>query len=75
MTKILLTVPSVTYAAKARRILAKSGLRSRIVKTEGNNDGECTHGLEINGQDFLDVVRLFIENGIPYRLSDRGNGG
>ena len=69
-----LTVGSVTYAIKARRLLLHAGIRAKVVKTVSDGTGSgCTHGIVIPSSRFFDAVVILKENGIDYALL--GSGG
>ncbi|MBQ9070447.1 MAG: DUF3343 domain-containing protein [Clostridia bacterium] len=69
MKKVIITVSSVTYAIKGRKLLSKQNIDSRIVKIDASqsNNG-CTHGIEFNSSLLLEAVRILRENGIAYSL-------
>ena len=57
MDNSIITLGSVTYAMKARRLLIREGIRSRLVKVlPENTDNGCTHGLVIASARFFDAV-------------------
>ena len=69
----ILTVGSVTYAIKARKLLLRSGIRSKLVKVNENKSARgCSHGIEIDGSDFYSVVAVLRESGIPYSVYSGG---
>ena len=71
MKKITVTVGSVTYAIKLRKLLVKNGIGSRLVKLDNTVDGKgCTHGVEISENDLYRTVFILRENGIAYKLKD-----
>ncbi|MBQ8414146.1 MAG: DUF3343 domain-containing protein [Clostridia bacterium] len=71
MKKITVTVGSVTYAIKLRKLLVKNGIGCRLVKLDNTVDGKgCTHGVEIFEGDLYRTVFILRENGIAYKLKD-----
>lgn len=69
LNNVTVTVGTVTYAIKLKKLLSRAGIRSRLVKAEGTTAGEgCTHGVEISSSDFLFAVVIMKENGIPYSV-------
>ena len=68
MNNVTVTVGTVTYAIKLRKLLSRAGIRSRLVKVEGNESAGCTHGVEIAREDFLNTIYIMKENGIPYSI-------
>ena len=74
MNNTTLTVGSVTYAIKARRLLLHAGINARTVKVEVDERGSgCVHGIVIPTSRFFDAVVILKENGIDYSLL--GSGG
>ncbi len=69
MENTTITVGSITYAIKARRILLHSGIRSRLVKviTEQSARG-CTHGISLPSARFFDAVVALKRAGIEYSV-------
>ena len=69
LNNTIITVGSVTYAIKLRKLLSRAGIRSKLVKTErpGSKNG-CTHGVEIDEKDFYHAVVVMKENGISYKV-------
>ncbi len=62
-------IGSVTYAVKARRLLAHDGIRARLIKlSRGESSEGCTHGIEIPSSRFFDAVVILKEGGIPYSV-------
>ena len=69
MNTTTVTVGAVTYAIKLQKLLARAGIRTKMVKVESSDgDGGCTHGVEIYDENWLDAVYLMKENGIDYRI-------
>ena len=62
-----ITVGSVTYAQKAKRILMQKGLRARLVKQETTKDGGCAFGVEVAEEAYLDALLLLRTAGIRPR--------
>lgn len=71
MNKTIVTVGSVTYAIKLKRLLLRNGVQSKLVKVDVSKTKRgCTHGLEINENDFYLAVVIMRENKIPYSVYD-----
>lgn len=70
-----LTVGSVTYAIKARRLLLHEGIKAHTVKLTDGKSGGCTHGIVIPSSRFFDAVVILKKNGIDYSLFDGGEKG
>ena len=69
MEKTTITVGSVTYAIKARRVLMRMNIRSKLVKLDATKSTNgCTHGLEFATEDFYAVVMGLKNAGIDYSL-------
>ena len=64
-----ITVGSVTYAMKARRILLHNGIRSRLVKVVPEKSAKgCTHGITFPSARFFDAVVALKKAGIEYSV-------
>ena len=69
MKKITVTVGTVTYAIKLRKLLLRAGIRSKLVKVNNKKtEGGCTHGVELDEIDFYNAVVIMKNNGISYSL-------
>jgi hypothetical protein len=63
----IITVGSVTYAHKARRLLQHMGINSRVVKIDSSRSKNgCTHGIEFSSVDFYNVVMELKKAGFEY---------
>ena len=72
MNKIIITMESVTYAAKARKLLASVGISSKLIKTDTSlSSSGCTHGILINNRDFLSTVKMLRDSDIPYSVIEK----
>ena len=60
-------IGSVSGASSAKRLLAESGIRTRLIKTEVGKDG-CLWGLRIRETELFEAVRLLRFAGVPYVL-------
>lgn len=69
MNNIVITVGTVTYAIKLRKLLSRDGIYARLMKVE-NVEGAlgCIHGVEINERDFLRAVVIMKNNNIEYSI-------
>ena len=64
-----ITVGSVTYAMKARRLLLHGGIKARLIKLLlEKTDGGCTHGIIIPTTRFFDAVVILKNANIPYSI-------
>ena len=69
MEKTVISIGSFTYAQKARRLLSRVGIEATLVKHDGiETKAGCTHGIEIDGEDFYSAITVLKENGIAYSL-------
>lgn len=69
MNSTIVTVGTVTYAIKLRRLLLRAGIRSKLVKVESaSTDGGCTHGVKISASDFYRAVVVMKGNGVDYSV-------
>lgn len=69
MNDIIVTVGSVTYAIKLRRLLSRAGIRSKLVKVENQDTKSgCTHAVRISPNDFYNAVVIMKEYGISYSV-------
>ena len=69
MKKTTVTLDSVTYAIKLRKLLSKAKIKSRLIKvSDGAKLGGCAHGVEFDEEYFYDAVVIMKENGINYSL-------
>ena len=69
MNNIVISVGAVTYAIKLKKLLLRNKIYARIVKVENDNGG-CTHGVEINEEDFYHAVVIMKENAIAYTIKN-----
>ena len=62
----------MTYALKARRILARRGIEAKAVKTDGGKENEgCAYGIEVRDADFYATVNILRENEISYSIWEK----
>lgn len=65
----IVTVGTLTYAMKAKKILSRAGIRSKLVKVDSTKTEKgCTHGLEFKSYDLYSVVVALRESGIEYGI-------
>lgn len=65
MNKTAVTMPSVTHAIKAQRMLSHGGIKSEIRRASRVSENGCTHVLIVNG-DSESVIAFFNRNKIKY---------
>ena len=69
MNTTIITVGSVTYAIKAKKLLEREGVSASLVKMESSkSDGGCTHGIKIYESNLYDAVAILKRMGIDYRV-------
>lgn len=61
----IISISTLTLALKAKKILAREGIRVTVVKVDSGEKG-CTYGIEFNEQSFYDVVSILRNSGIEY---------
>ena len=68
MKRSLITVASMTYAIKAKRILDSNMINSSIVKLpQKYTDSGCTYALEVSAYEAGRASRVLDMSGAPYR--------
>ena len=68
MNKIIVTLGSVTYAIKLRKLLAREDIESELVKVNTKETNGCTHGVKIDQKDLLRAVVIMREKGFEYSV-------
>ena len=69
MNNVTVTVSSVTYAIKARRLLWRAKIQSKLVKLDPNqNENGCSYGVVFPAADLYSAVMELKNNEIPYHL-------
>ena len=69
MNTTIITVGSVTYAIKVRKLLERSGIRAKLIKVESSMSPKgCTYGIKIDSSMFYDTVALLRNQGIEYSV-------
>lgn len=69
MNSITVTVGSVTYALKLKKLLLREGIRSKLVKVDNTAEGVgCSHGVSINKSDFYSAVLIMKTNAFNYSV-------
>ena len=72
MNTITVTVGSVTYAIKARKILLRMGIKSKLVKANHSELAPgCTHGIEIPEEHLYTLISALKASGINYNVIPR----
>ncbi|MBO7303831.1 MAG: DUF3343 domain-containing protein [Clostridia bacterium] len=69
MKTTTITVPSVTYAVKIKKILERKNIVAKLIKIDTDNSKEgCSYGISVSSSNFFDVVALLKQNGIEYSV-------
>jgi len=64
-----ITVGSVTYAIKVKKILQGIGIKSKLIKVDSSKTANgCEYGVEFPSALFLDVVSELKKHKINYSL-------
>ena len=67
MTKHVIALASITYAQKAKEILKKSNINSKISRLRQNQSGGgCLFGLEIHEKDFFNAKQILYKELIRF---------
>lgn len=66
MKKTVISLESVTYATKAKRLLSQNGIASKVVKLSSTKSGGCQYGIEFDEKDYLDIALLLKNAGMKY---------
>ncbi len=67
-----ITVKSITLGLKAKKILAKSGIKSKLVKLDSSKtENGCSYGIEFKSSEFYNIASLLRTNEIEYSVMKR----
>ncbi len=68
-----ITVGSVTYALKVKKILQRMGIKSKLIKVDSTKSKMgCEYGVEIPLNLFFDAVAELKRKGISYSVYSSG---
>ena len=63
----IFTIPTVTMALKAKKLLAKKGISANVVHFNANeNKNGCSYGIEFDIKDYFSVLSTLKEYEIPH---------
>ena len=69
LNKTTITVGSVTYAIKARKLLERMRIHSKLVKIDvSKTSGGCTYGITFDTEDFYSAAMGLRNAGISYQI-------
>lgn len=72
MKTAFISLGSVTYAVKARRLLMHEGVTSKLVKQDGTKNSEgCIFGIEIKSGDIFAAAEILRSGGMKYTVYER----
>ena len=69
---MIITVGSVTYAIKLKRLFSREGIPTRLIKIDATDVG-CTHGLEIPEKNFYSAVVIMKKYNVNYSIVAKNN--
>ena len=73
MKKTIITLGSVTYAIRLKKLLLREGIKARLVKSYRPRDEVgCSHGVEIYERDLYSAIMIIRQADIPYSV-ERGD--
>ena len=68
MKKDMFTIPTITLAMKAKKLLSKRGVSSSVVHLNASeNKNGCSYGIEFDIKDYFSVLSTLKESGIPHQ--------
>ncbi len=69
MNMTIITLGSITYAMKARRLLSRIGIKCEVIKFDKvSGEFDCTYGIKIPTKDFYNAVIILRNNSIKYSV-------
>ena len=69
MDTTTITVGTLTYAIKARKLLLKKGVPTKLVKVDTmKSDNGCAYGIKLPSSYFYTAVMELKNNGIEYSV-------
>ena len=71
MNKTTITVDSITYAIKLKKLLNRKGIESELTKVSRKENQGCTHGVIIERNDLFSAISIMREKGIDYGVIDQ----
>ena len=66
MSKTILNLGSITYATKAKILLAGYSIKAETVKLSNDTVG-CTHGIEFDRRNNSNVRQILSKHKIPFK--------
>ena len=70
MNTIIITLSSVTYALKAKKLLERAGIKGTLIKNDSSkNEKGCTYGVRIDARHLYDAIAILKNKEIQYSVS------
>ena len=64
----LISIGSITYAMKAKKILSSYLINARVVKAGAGDGRSCIYGIMVSPEELNTVTRLLYSNEIKFSL-------
>ncbi len=72
MKTTVITTGSVTYAIKAKKLLAREGIASKLIKADvSKTKSGCSYGVEFPSSEFYTAANILRSNGIRYGVYEK----
>ena len=68
MRDTLITIGSITYAMKAKKLLSSNLINARVVKAGSGDGRSCIYGIMISPKDLNAAISLLSSDGINYSV-------
>ena len=69
MNSTIITVGSVTYAIKVKKLLDRSGIKSTLIKVDASKSEKgCNYGIRFHESLFYDAIAILKNRGIYYSV-------
>lgn len=69
MEEIIFAFDSITYANKAKKLLLRVGITTKLTKISSKSSSEgCVFGISIKREDYYSAVRILREADIRYAV-------
>ena len=64
----IITIPTVTMALKAKKLLSKQGIKAKVVNINGDiNSNGCSYGIEFSSTYYFSVIAILKDSEIPHK--------
>ncbi|MBE6643884.1 MAG: DUF3343 domain-containing protein [Ruminococcaceae bacterium] len=69
MNTIIISLSSVTYAIKAKKLLERNNIKATLIKNSTQNSEKgCTYGIKTDRNYLYDAVAILKKKGIDYSV-------